>query len=83
MRVGRLIQDSQPSPRVYMEYVTDLAVRPACRVFPDYAFTRRRFECFKSFLHARLEAIGSDNRQLFENRLLDASLETCSSRGNE
>jgi hypothetical protein len=81
MRVGRLIQDPRQPPRVYMEYVSDLAVRPACRVFPDYALTRHRFERFKAMLEANLEANGAENRQLFENRLLDASLETCSCRG--
>jgi hypothetical protein len=81
MRVGRLVHDSKLTPRVYMEYVSDIAIRPACRVFPDYALTRRRFERFKSFLHAHVAVHGSRNRQLLENRMLDASLESSHHHG--
>jgi hypothetical protein len=72
IRVGHLLQDTCRSPRVYLEGVTDVVVRQRCGACHDQQFIYDRFKRFMAYMFTEGET-GSTNRQLLENRMLDAT----------
>jgi hypothetical protein len=72
VRLGRLLQDTCRSPRVYLEGVTDVVVRPRCGACHDQQLNRHRFERFKAHM-LTVAQTDSTNRQILENRMLDAT----------